>query len=298
MNLEVQQMIEDCSRHADLKWVRANRSQFHPSLGKIIDDEHGEQVLESGVAFFAFLADLVKHDFDEGMKAWKVFYEGYEGYPHTDLFAPYFDVARTQLLWFRACTYLQQPKIVNAEIIINLLLRWHLATVELGRKMLIYAAYCRSRENGVDLFNPAKSLIEGSYPTSALNNWGPSDRVEAVKRFYRPEFRHSVAHGNVVCVLPGIVSLRLMDRSTMTVTEEVYDFTQDSEAYAKLETRFHRDIDPLYQTVRVFFSIYTKVQSAHIEVISQYVPDMFTDPTLVAMVRTIQEDPDGLRDWK
>lgn len=296
MTEEERAFVDDCGRHADLEWVKKHRATFPVSFNEIIDDNNGEEVLAAGVGIFAYLADLVAQDFEEGMKAWRVIYEGYEGYPYTDLFIPYSDVVRTRQLWLNAVDNLQSPPIVKGEMILNVYFRWYISAVEFARKMLIYAAFCRNKQNGLE-FNVAKSLFHGRDPVRSLQHAGLADRAAVVTRFYKPELRHAIAHGHIALALPHVAAVYLSDDARAQLIPHVFDFSSDQNVVENLQERLQRNTDPMYQATRVFFFLQDAILQRHMSSIKQHMPATLTDPVFAAVVSLSKDDPDGMRDW-
>lgn len=100
MSEQFSRFVTDCKNHSDPDFVRRNFDGFPPELLAIVNDPNGEQVLETGVGLFKYLADLVEEMEEQSLRTWLIPMLGYPGHEHTDLISPFFDVFRTQRLWY------------------------------------------------------------------------------------------------------------------------------------------------------------------------------------------------------
>lgn len=305
--------ISDCTRHSDLEFVRKNFSGFPPELLAIVRDPKGEQVLETGVGLFRYLADLVNKRGEQALQTWLVPMLGYPNHEHTDLISPYYDVSRTQHLWYNATDHLKTPTPeIKAELILNVYFRWYISAIELMRKALTFAAYCRSQQLGkLSGFPYSGLLYRGKDPIKHLQHLDPSGNVAIVTQFYKNTLRHALAHGNAVITIPHLIAVRLRASETTgfgdteessgdRFTENVYPIgsgttTVDSQ---RIVDDFQMFADPCYQSFRVFNFLYLAVHNQHLGLIKRQWPQNYQNQTLGAIVASINDDPDGLRYWK
>lgn len=295
MSKDIQQFVDDCRNHAKLKWVKQNLDSFPQSLREIVEDDNGSEVLKAGVGLFQYLANVVVDDFKEGMQAWSIIYEGYPVYPHTDLLVPYTDVVRTRQLWFNAAQHLNAPPIVKGEIFFNLYFRWCIAAFEFARKMLVFAAYCESRVAGQE-FNIERYLFKSGDPQTRLVGNGQPQRANSVLKFYKSEFRHAIAHGNVTFAFPKLF-IRLSNDDKNSLQQLEYDFSSEGDVPDAVVKRLQQDVDPMYQATRVFFTLETTLVQHHISTIKSFLPQRLMDPAVAASIEVGKQDPEGMRDW-
>lgn len=298
MSEEEQRFVDDCRNHGDLEYVLAHLDDLPDAFRGIYEDPNGEAIVQAGVGLFAYLADLVVHDFAAGMEAWGVVYMGYPNHQYTDLFTPFFDVTRTQLLWYNVDKKLIAPDVVKAEIFVNIYLRWNIAAVELARKLLVFAAWCRGRTNGQP-FTLERQLYKTRDIGKTLSGWGPTDRAAAVLQFYNQDMRHAIAHGNLVVAFPRLMALHVANDERSAMKRKLYEIGPDgtNSDVDRMVADLQEHADPLYQSARIFFMLFMAAQNTNMPALKSYLTHWFADPVLAAMVQLIGQDPTGLRDW-
>jgi hypothetical protein len=305
MNLDLRSLQDDCKTYSNPKRVYDRLNNFTPELRKIVNDPNGQDVLETGVALFAYLADVIRKKGEDGISIWNAIKLGYPGHAHTDLIAPYFDVCRTQLLWYNAIDKLQASSIIKAEIVFNIYFRWYIASMELMRKMLVFADYCRrvvTDDFGDFKFN--FNVFGGGDASGALRTRGVPSRGEAACRFYEMALRHALAHGNVMIALPSLVAIR---QSRIEPGKGATGFEQTgyrvgpsstSQDVEKIVADFQRYADPCYQAIRVFFFLYSWMEAKHVKIFKPHWPEDIEDGgVLRAIVDATNSDPEGLLYW-
>jgi len=304
--------VNDCKKHSDPEFVRRNFIGFPPELLAIVRDPKGEQVLETGVGLFRYLADLVAERGDDALRTWLIPMLGYPNHEHTDLVSPFFDVSRTQLLWFNSIDHLQTPTPeIKAALILNVYFRWYISAIELMRKALTFAAYCRSQQLGKLKNFPYNGLLyRGKDPIKHLQHLDTSDNVNIVTQFYKNSLRHALAHGNAIIAIPHLIAVRQRSSEPSAVgdseessgdrfTESIYPIgpgTTHIDSQRVVED-FQMYADPCYQSFRVFNFLYLAVHNQHLHIIKKLWPEHYQNQPLRAIIATTSTDPDGLRYW-
>lgn len=304
--------IADCKNYSDVSFIRAHLDRFPPALTPIVNDPNGEQVLETGAGLFTYLADLVAKGGDESLRAWLIPLLGYPDHEHTDLFSPFFDVWRTRLLWNNAVNHLDAPTPeIKAELVLNVYFRWYICAIELMRKALTFALYCRQRQLGISEDSSFKRcLYRGADPIKPLSQLDTTSNVETITQFYTKTLRHALAHGNVIIAIPERIAVRQTSETSSSpghkeerrslFVEDVYSLgpgTNDQDIQ-RIVTTFQEHADPCFQSVRVFFILYSSLQSRYSELIGPQWPTNYNNKTLGALNKVISEDPEGLRYWQ
>ncbi len=291
--------VDTCKRFSDYDYVLLHLSELHHEFETILSEPNGPLLVESGIALFAYLADAISDDRQNVFEIWHGVKIGYPNDRHSDLFAPFFDVSRTQLLWSNATTNLQtlSPEI-QAEIILNILFRWNIITMELMRKILSYCAYCQSHIDGQFDVNQHNNRLYGTGdPARYLRNTGNHKRSVAATRFYDPSLRHAIAHGNVFLALPNLVAVRYSFRNPNRFVQKEFDVQNDKTAIDKIMSEFHEQADSCFQTIRVFFFIYSMIDKQFGQLLSESWPKGLQNVLFSVMIDKTQSDPDGLHFW-
>ncbi|MBI2795018.1 MAG: hypothetical protein HYX66_10265 [Ignavibacteria bacterium] len=307
----MEEFLVDCKNNSDLEYVSRNLGQFPPELNTIVNDSNGQQVLEVGVKLFRYLSDLMVHKREAALRTWVAPLLGYPDHDYTDLIGPFFDVFRSQLLWINSIDRLKTPTAeIKVELVLNLFFRWYILAIELMRKTLAFAAYCRNQHvSSPDQYSFDQYVYGSKDPTKILRHLDPRN-AEAVTKFFRGSMRHTLAHGNVIPIIPSLVSIR--EKSIIPCTENdteesLYQFVETTYPLGPLSAKsdtyrlvrdFQAHADPGYQSVRVFFFLYLDVQSKHTSLLKEPWPKNLQNPTLGAIISALRTDPDGLHYWK
>lgn len=305
MDRDLKDLQEDCKTYSNSERVYRRLDKLPSELRGIVEDANGKEVLETGVTLFSYLAEVIRKKGEDGIPIWNIVKRGYPGHPYTDLVAPYFDVSRTQLLWYNVANRLDISPIVNAEIVFNIYFRWYIATMELMRKMLVFAEYCR-RVAADDLgdFKYNHNLYNGGDVSDALRTRSSAGRGEIVCRFYELALRHALAHGNVMIALPHLVAIReaisTPGKGATGFKQNIYRVGPGStnKDVDKIVADFQRFADPCFQSMRVFFSLYAWMDTKHAKVFKpHWIEDMGDEGVLRSIVEVTKADPDGTLHW-
>jgi hypothetical protein len=219
------------------------------------------------------------------MKAIGVIFIGYPDLPHTDLFAPYYDSVSTRRLWNNAAKRLNMKETMNSVLVLNAYFRWYPATYELFRKMLIFDCYCLGLYTGREV-NVRNYLFRMNDPAKNLNFSGSKKR-KALIEYYDSSIRHTISHGNIIIIPNNCVVLRETDADKENVIESKYANAD------KFISRFSKNIEIMYGAVRLFHFILSYLIGKYGGVFEKYIGKVFTDEVLIAMVRSIQADPNN-----
>ncbi|WP_420627435.1 hypothetical protein [Candidatus Leptofilum sp.] len=180
MNQAEKKLLSDVKRLKDKRKFIKIGSQIGESFFEIVKDVNGQQVTDVSRAMLGYYLDLFQKDVEVGMEATKVIISGYNGYPHTDLFAPYYDSTRSRLAWLDATKRLNKKDHTVQILIFNTYFRWYVATYELFRKMLIFACYCISENNDNLNLNLENYLFGTADPAKMLLNSGNPSRKKLI----------------------------------------------------------------------------------------------------------------------
>lgn len=304
MNLDLRLLQDDCKTYSKPKRVSERLSNFTPELRLIAEDNNGKEVLETGVTLFSYLADVIIKKGEEGIETWNIVKRGYPGHAYTDLAAPFFDVTRTQLLWYNAAKRLNVPPVLQAEIVFNIYFRWYIATMELMRKMLVFTEYCRRIvANDLSDFKYNHNLYNAGDVTDSLRTRSSAGRGGVVCQFYELALRHALAHGNVVMALPHLVAVRQANtepgKGVIKFEQTLYQFGPGSNSEdVDIIADFQRFADPCFQSMRVFFILYGWIEAKHIKVFKPHWEEkMDDDGVFRAIIEVTKADPEGLFHW-
>ncbi len=311
MNVTITDLVEDCKKFSDLSYVKNHYEELPGYVQQIAKEAEGDAVLAAGVGIFRYLALLVESRGESSIRDWLIPLLGYTDHKYTDLYSSFYDVSRTQLLWFHSTDKLHCPIEKRIEIILNIYFRWYISSIELMRKMLAFALHCKCYElEKQSQYSLDRLLYHGSDPTKGLKHFDNSGTCEAVTFFYETSARHALAHGNVVIALPHLIAVResvtaendmntKYRKRTASFKQEVFYIgtgTSDAEAQ-KVVDYFQKYADPCFQSCRVFFAIYSMIHSKNKDLLVQYWPKDCEDPVLSALNKVISEDPVGLKYW-
>lgn len=298
--------LEDCKAYSDVDYILKHIDTFDPALKVILDDkgvtgdDHtiGKRTIETGVAMFSYLADVIVKKGEDGIEFWNVVMHGYSGHKHTDLFAPYFDVSRSQLLWINSIDKLDMfPVIIRLEVGFNLIFRYSIASIELMRKMLVFCDYCQAHKDGTHKPQRMNNLLYGTGdPAQSLRNTGSQKRGATVCQFYDKTTRHALAHGNVFLALPKMMALRLSDDDRESFCQKEYSIQDDPSSIHRIQQDLLGSAESCYQSIRVFFFLYLKLRGKYESYLRQHF-SVRENALQIEMIRIIHEDPDGLRNW-
>lgn len=231
-----------------------------------------------------YLFDLIKKDIDLGMKAVNVIFTGYPDLPKTDLFGPYYDSVSTRRLWVKAKDRLDMSEYGNAALALNTYFRWYLSTYELFRKMLIFDCYCLGLYTGREI-NVRNYLFHMHEPAKYLESSGPKKRKDLIK-FYDSKIRHAISHGNTIIIPNRFVVIRETGIDKETVIEKIYDDTEEFLSTVPM------NIEIMFGAIRFFYFILSNcIFAKYSGLFEKYIGNSFTDEVLIAMVKSIGDDP-------
>lgn len=204
MNQTKDDFMSELEKLQNRDYVFGLAEQLGKEYDEMINGMHGNDIVNTGMCMLNYYYDLMEKDFDLGMDATKVIFNGYEDIQYTDLFAPYFDSIKTRRLLIDLGMNSESHGIRESVVFLNIYFRWYTSTFELFRKMLVFDCYCLGLKTGNQI-NVKNFLFKSSDPASMLRSEGTQNIITHLD-CYNPSLRHSIAHGNIL-ILPsqGIV---------------------------------------------------------------------------------------------
>ena len=279
-------LLDEIVRLQDIDYVKG----LDPILGteycEMTKGDYGDDIIKTGEAMLGYFFDLFKKDLKLGIEAIKVIFCGYPGLPYTDLYGPMYDSVSTRRLWYYATEKLDMDNRLVQSLILNTYFRWYTTTYELFRKMLIFDCYCHGQTIGHPI-NVKNYLFTPKDPSKNLDSSGSKER-EALIAFYNSTIRHSISHGNVIIIPNHFVVIRQTDEEKQKVIEKIYDNPE------KFISEVTPDIEIMYGAIRFFnYIICNYLITRYTDLFKKYIGNLFTDKVLIAMVKSIQSNPEN-----
>lgn len=286
MNQAEKNLLQDVKHLKNKKKFVQIGSQIGNDFFEIVKDTNGKEVTEVGRAMLGYYLDLFQKDIELGMNATRVIISGYDGYPKTDLFAPYYDSFRTRKAWLDAIQKLSVKDHTVQVLIFNTYFRWYVATHELFRKMLIFDCYCISQANPNAQVNLENYLFGTSDPVKMLTNSGTPSRKKLVE-YYDATIRHAVAHGNLVTIPDNMIVIRSSNFEKSQIDENIYRNLNPDNFIKEVAG----NIEILFQSIRLFYTLFLgHLLSRNAEIFEKYVGSYFSNEVLAAMIADIRNN--------
>lgn len=277
-------LCNDVKNLKRLEFVRNLHTEVGNEFKLMVEGSNGEDIINVGRAMMEGVLDLFLQDIEKGFNALNILFKGFPELPYSELLPAFYEIDRTRSLWVDAGKLTSEVShVMLAELAFNTYLRWYVITFELYRKMLVFVCYCITMRSK----NLTLNIIEFFFrkdPTPNLESWG-KERGKILVKYYKPELRHAISHGNVLLV-PG---------KSFTIYETV-DKTKDTSAFIRrtqhpinedLSDMFSAEIEVMYGGLRCFYYLFSYILNRNLTLAKHYLGEEFVDPVFVDVIKDI-----------